>query len=584
MSLTEISVRGVRKPIVRYVYLVQDLSDAARMGGVPENTYTTYQAAYNAANALQLLLGGTNRVGIMVGVTTAAVVGSCSATSWNPDVFIVGLHRSLSNIGPTTITTVAATTIRVKNITVGGINSEGGININMENAGVFGALNTASTTGNAGSITITAINSSTGNLGATSTAGNSGNILINNCSNIVVGTINQTTSLGNVGTFILNAVSNSTLGTITRTATDPVGNWSIGTFSMINCRGNVFSNITMSITNAASTGTIEVFINRTNQANIFNGTVSILGCTTTSRSDVGIDLEFNSCVFNQPLLVNTTGTFISERGGWIKRLVMQDCESHIRTRFVNWPLNPHDTDPVLFDLNVIVKDCEFYPLSTLSGGFYFQNNDVGYATFLIKDCESNEFNVGIRVGVNVTTPPVIPFMIDGAFIDYQNVKSNISISTADPIVNTAPYNCIINNCNGYWGYFEAYDGDFNFQLNFCNFTTASYGEGFGGITPLTKPFYINSCNMGAQSGYFTLNGGTAGINFIIKNSQFTVWTDVLNPLTFLIPSVYNSLIESVADVGSGSSFTGTLYTSTIRRLVTETVAGVVLNNSYDDPY
>lgn len=36
---------GFLLPIVRYVYLVNDPSDAVRMGGSPSNTYTTYQTA-----------------------------------------------------------------------------------------------------------------------------------------------------------------------------------------------------------------------------------------------------------------------------------------------------------------------------------------------------------------------------------------------------------------------------------------------------------------------------------------------------------------------------------------------------------
>jgi hypothetical protein len=75
MSLTDIRVANKSLPIARYVYLVQDASDSIRMGGVPGNTYTTFQAAYDAANTLQLALGGTNRVVIMVGNTTAAAVG-----------------------------------------------------------------------------------------------------------------------------------------------------------------------------------------------------------------------------------------------------------------------------------------------------------------------------------------------------------------------------------------------------------------------------------------------------------------------------------------------------------------------------
>lgn len=584
MGLTQINVKGggVKKPIVRYVYLVNDLSDAARMGGTSDNSYTNYQLAYNAADALQIALGGTNRVVIQVGVTTAAGVGNCSVVTWNSNVLLVGIHRLLSNVGILNITTVSLATIRLKDLNSSTINSEGGLNVNFENASIFGALNTNSTTGNAGLITVSGSNSSTGNLSATSTAGNSGAITAGG-SNLVIGNILQTTSLGNVGTLSISGLTESSIGSITRTATDPVGNRTIGQFAVANSRSNLFGAITMIITNPLSTGTIDVFIGRTNQANIFNGTVTIQGCAGSARSDVGIDLQFINCTFNQPLLVNTAGTFVSERGGWIKRLDIQDCKFFLRARFVNWPINPQTTDPIVFDLTVNIKNCNFFPLSGL-GGLYFQNNDVGYAKFLIKDCESNDPSVGISLGTNVPTPPVIPWMIDSEYIDYQNIKSFISIQTYDPVLNPAPYCAILNNCNGSALFLAAYE-DFNFQVNMCNYEVTGYEWGHGAL-PLTRPWYINSSRLGAATGNPSFNWGGIGgpLDLIIKNSYFGFYADILNPQAISIPAAYNSFIESIADVGSTSTYTGTLFTSTIRRLVTEIVAGLTFNNSYDDPY
>lgn len=583
MGQTDIRIAGVRKPIVRYVYLVQEVSDSARMGGTMDNTYTTYQAAYNAADALQILLGGANRVGIMVGATIAGTVGNCSVATWNPNVFLVGIHRLLSAVGPTIITTVSLTTLRAKDITMSTISSEGGININMENVGIFGALNTNSTTGNAGPITVSGYNSSTGNISATSTAGNSGNITINASDTMIISQILQTSSLGNVGSLAFNNVNNSTIGAITRTATDPVGNWTIGQWGISNSANNNFSTITTFITNPLSTGTIDIFIGRTNQNNTFNGAVTIQGCPTGARSDVGLNLQFINCTFNNPLLVNSSGTFITERGGWIKKLDMQNCKFFLRARFVNWPINPQTTDPILFDLTVTIKDCTFFPLSGL-GGLYFQNNDIGYTKFLIKDCESNDPSVGISLGTDVISPPVIPWMIDSEYIDYQNVKSFISIQTYDPYLNPAPYNAILNNCNGGSLFLAAYE-DFNFQVNMCNYDYAGYEWGHGAL-PLTRPWYINNSRLGAITGNPTFNWGGIGstLDFVIKNSYFGFYTDILNPQAVSLLAAYNSFIESISDVGSTTTYTGTLFTSTIRRLVTEIVAGLTFNNSYDDAY
>ena len=60
---------GFAPPVVRYVYLVAEISDALRMGGSANNTYTTFQTAYNAANALQIALGASSYVVIRVGQT-----------------------------------------------------------------------------------------------------------------------------------------------------------------------------------------------------------------------------------------------------------------------------------------------------------------------------------------------------------------------------------------------------------------------------------------------------------------------------------------------------------------------------------
>lgn len=585
MSLTEISVRGVRKPIVRYVYLVQDLSDAARMGGTSDNTYTTYQAAYNAADALQLLIPGSLVV-ILVGATTSAAVGNCSTPNWNSNVSLVGINSLVSRIGTTTITTVSAISMRVKDIGIGGVTSEGGITINMDSSQILlGTLNASSATGNGGNITVSGSNSNCSNVNTQSTAGNSGNIIFSLCSNMVIGSIFQTSSVGNVGSLAFSNVYNSTVGAITRTATSAVNNTTIGDFSIGNCENIIFQNtISISITNPLSTGAINIFIGRSNQSIMFSGQVNILGCTTGARSDVVIDLQFINCVFNNQVNVNNSGTFITERGGWIKRLEILDCKFYHRARFVNWPINPQTVDPVFGgDLLVNIKDCSFAK-GINNAGFVFQNNDASYALFEIKNCESDDFNVGIAIQVNVTTPPVITFMLDGGFIDLQNIKSNMFIMTMDPVVNSAPENCVLNNCNGYAGSFETWE-DFNYAFNFCNFENTGYGYGFGSI-PLTKPFYIRNSRM-ASNGYlgFTINSGGIGVlDFVIKNSYFGFYTDILNPLTVSTSAVYNSMIESVADVGSTSSFTGTLFTSTIRRLVTEIVAGLTFNNSYDDAY
>lgn len=85
-------------PIVHYVYLVENASDASLMGGTASHVYTTFQTAYTAADTLSA--GGTVPVVIVVGKTSAAGVGDIILTAdWNNSVSISGLNDFDSVVG-----------------------------------------------------------------------------------------------------------------------------------------------------------------------------------------------------------------------------------------------------------------------------------------------------------------------------------------------------------------------------------------------------------------------------------------------------------------------------------------------------
>ncbi len=220
MSLTDIRVASKSLPIVRYVYLVQDTADLIRMGGVPGNTYTTFQAAYNAANTLQLTLGGTNRVVIMVGNTTAAAVGNIVLTAnWNEAVWVQGLSFLNSEVGNITGDNAAGagfsvgrslisqqvgfSNVKVGNISTsatGGASNSGAVNIAGSNTW-FGNINTS----------ITNAANTTGTGGAVRFQFNT------NQSHLILGTITTssqaTTSLAGVVTIICGSLSASSITT-----------------------------------------------------------------------------------------------------------------------------------------------------------------------------------------------------------------------------------------------------------------------------------------------------------------------------------------------------------------------------------
>jgi hypothetical protein len=208
---------GTSLAIVRYVYLVQDSSDAVRMGGTPSNTYTTFQTAYDAANTLQLALGGTNTVVILVGNTTAATVGNLTLTAnYNRLVLIKGINLQCSilgniiatnatgngyNVGVNTSTAVTITDVTIGTISTnatGATGNSGNVSMRLNNV-QLGNISTA----------ITNVLNTTGNGGTVSAASNTSNFAA--FGNIVTSSRSSTTNAGNVTL----SVSSFSVGQIT---------------------------------------------------------------------------------------------------------------------------------------------------------------------------------------------------------------------------------------------------------------------------------------------------------------------------------------------------------------------------------
>ena len=163
---TDIRLPSNSLPKERYIYLVNDTSDVQRIG---LNAYTTFQTAYAAAVTLQTTLGGTNKVVIMIGVTTAAVVGDLILTAtWNNNVILQGISQISSVVG----------NIDASNASGAGVNIGSSVGTNM-----FRAYN----------LTIGNIITS-----ATGPTGNSGRFHCV-CSNVKIGNINtDITDISNI--------------------------------------------------------------------------------------------------------------------------------------------------------------------------------------------------------------------------------------------------------------------------------------------------------------------------------------------------------------------------------------------------
>lgn len=544
--------------VVRYVYLVNDASDATKLGGAANNVYTTFQAAYDAANTLQVALGGLNRVIIMVGNTVAATVGNLALSSnWNTLVNIVGIGKERSLLGNITVTGVFTCNPTIINAAVGNITAEGGISLLLNNSTV-------------------------GNLVTSSTTGASGNISISNSNNSTIGAINSSAILGNVGTLTISSCSNITLGNITMTQTSTTDSFSVGAITLTNCYDCRFSSVTVTMSYAASTGTIGgLIIGVTNQDIIFIGFVRISGYanSTTTASDVVITAIFiyNTKFTNQFCINNrTTGGFNNWEGGIVGQVIIQRCVFMNRTRIMY-----HNTTPVTTGLTFRISDCIFKGSSDSAGmDFYVQNSYVSFDSFIISNCQSN-FQNGFAIQYNGFVTQTVPFTIDGVSVEFNGnnfEKFYPAVNNPTGVANST-YDVVVLDC--FFKEFEVAhaEGDVNMNISNTNSDNVFYLAS-NSVSPALKRTLISNCNLVMNNGVgYLINLYNTPI--LIKNSYLSYYTNILNPLTQDIIS-YNSFIESFAETGSVTTWTGTLYTSTIKRLVTDDVVGLTMNNSYDE--
>lgn len=293
---------GSSLPIVRYVYLVQDAGDATLMGGVPSNVYTTFQAAYTAANALQVSLGGTNVVVIKVGNTTAATVGNLTLTAaYNTRVHITGISRFQSILGNIIGDNAAGNGFA--------FGSSAALRVNLTNI-TLGTISTRATgtTGSSGQVNLQLVDSFVSNV--TTNPTNAGNLTG------VGGNFNVTGTgytVGNVTTSATPGV-NVAAGSVVAVSLGNPGQ--LGSVQTAN--GNTGGGVTIS--NLSSVGGITVSQSATATANVI-----LTNITTVS----GLSLNLNDA---RTLTINkcTTGTIsVNNIGAAITPITVNIIESVI---------------------------------------------------------------------------------------------------------------------------------------------------------------------------------------------------------------------------------------------------------------
>lgn len=538
-------------PITHYVYLVESSTDATDMGGDPRRVYTTFQAAYSAADTLQQALGGSTKVVIQVGKMTNTASGDLTlSANYNSNVIINGINSSVSGIG-SIIGGTFSVNITITNIGMAAIAAEGGITLIGIDSSVT-ALNTSSSTG------------ATGNISVTSSR------------NLLIGSITSSSSLGNIGTLTFSLCNNITVsGTVTMTQTAASGNFNIGLFSLTQCDTVRFSQLVMTMASSNNTGTIAgISISAPNQNIVFGGNLRITGYVnnTNTASNVAI---------GQVTLFNTTfaGFFINNRtigtntweGGTITSLNIQKCIFRTRGRIMY-----HNATTITSGANFRFTDNVIKGTSDGSGlDFYIQNTDVSFDSFVIDNCQCN-LQTGFAVAHNGAAPATVPFTIDGQSINIRNVTADVflmDIANNSGVANSVD-DVIIFGCN--FVNFQAgiSEGDVNFMFIRMN-TSAVFYFAHNGTTP-TKRSVFNSCNI--QN--YLLQENWYNIPTTFKNTYFHGYYTVSGLTQDVI--AYNSFIESSAEPASVTTWNGTLTTSTIKRLTTDDVGGLTLNNSFDE--
>ena len=574
-------------PSVRYVYLVQDASDLLKMGDRHNNVYTTLQAAYDAAVVIQTALGGTNKVVIQVGNTTAAAVGNLTmAVAWNTNISLVGISQtsivsgtSLSEVGTISIlpTTGGPWQAKFSNVKIG--------NMTLNVAGILQLSNcivgniTVIRTGTTGILQMNGNNNIIGAITDASTINSTVTLSIN-LSNSTLGAITLSTATLNVGNILISSI-NLSVGAIVMNNTAATGVFTIGSLTIQSSSSNiVIASYNSTLNSSTAGGTIGgINIDQTCQSITISGAVLIVGnnsAVTTPLQTVITQLTmFNTRVGGGFYINAVASAGTGKRGGYIGNVNIQRCvfESAVRIFY-----NP--STAVIVNQNFLMQDCILPPTAA---GLYVQNKDISFTSFAINNCSTTDSTYGVTVTVDLIGGSTVPFMVAGNSVQLKNIKGGMlsaSLYNATGIANTVD-DVIVSLCNVSKLFIGIYEGDINFNISNTNANT--YELATFGPTPITKQTVISSSNLSAVAGTNVQASFTQIIPLLLNSSHLMFSSDAVTPSTINV-TAYSSFVDSVASAGATNTYTGTLYTSTIKRRTTEIVGGLVLNTSYDQSY
>lgn len=599
MANTDIRLPGTKEPIARYIYLVNEVTDALRMGGTLEHAYTNFQLAYSAADTLQTVLGGTNKVVIMVGNTLAASVGNVILTAnWNANVYLTGITREVSIVGTITSATTAFTVnsffdevtvgdittvgglinLRLKSCTVGNLNTtstianSGAVTLSGNDT-TMGTVTTSSAFGNGGFITITGMNDSTiGVLNTSSTVTISGAVTLTLSTNLTIGNVTQDWFLGTSGVTTISSCVDIVTGAFSKVNLNPVGTHLIGNFVMslstgvvINASGgNSYTATMISATNVA--GVAHFFtINQNCSGIVFNGTVNIRPYNVLSAtSDLPVNIIAYNTIFNGRFLVNaTTGLGVANTGGYISGLEIHNCEfgggSVSPSRFFNNTTTAkattvfYLTDCMLSGTNANTIDIETY--NTSYDLVYIKNITSARETSLLNFTTSGWAVSPINTMSATATAAIFKdITVDLIVGPYLNPLLGPSANLND---------FLLSNITSNYFEFTVNDGDTNFRMTDSAIANEWIIDNLGTVpsASFSKISSFYNTSLLNDDGILNTNGAYLPMAFFSCDVIL-----ILNASEVVPTSFYNCYVQVASSGLPLGTLQGSAYTTTIDRI------------------
>jgi len=558
-------------PTSNYVYLVSGTTDLDRMGNKYNNVYTTFQAAYDSANALQIALGGTNKVIIKVGNTTFSATGNVLLTAnWNPNVILQGISEQISNVGiinaNSNLYTVVLTASNI-NI-VGGIASTQSATLNLTQTSL-GGITCNSTVSIAFQLTITAKNSTIGNIfvghpNGTAFAGSVVNFT--NCVGSVMAGITYSSSssfVANHGNINITGCISNKFGDIGNSqGSVAAGVRTLGSLNITTCQDLTITSYSSSLS-SSSAGTIGgVNIGVDCQNILFTGDVTIQGITTNVISDTQITTFYaHNTIFNGQVVINcTTGTLIAAnmKGGSVQNIIIENCIFNNAAKFNFWSTTSRTTG------QFTVKNSSFYNVAGGIAIIYYNRSfdSVEFSNLLIE-------GTTIGLTINYITTPTTPLVTANSVVVNNVISVYNIINIYNNAVSVPAFNISNSKLSSLELRFKATNHYYYIKDCIINLFTV-YDDSGAGTTNFS--YIENSSILINQSAVTTLYP-----KIEVFNSRF--YGILRNAITYSFNS-YNSTLDFRTTVVTDTPIlNGNLYTSNLflPTLVTNTM---VNNNSY----